>query len=189
MKKNLHSGEAMKELLNPSKKSNDRLWNKKNLEDLKLIEEKKKKNKEQKEIENEILHKNDKYKLRIKNKSNYTDSNLSTYTQDKICQTDSNISDDIKPINPFNNNKKFIYINPVINSCRIEKKEKIENILYNKSNDDIRRINNNYNNLMNIWKNRYGKRAQLYKKLNHQFDFDNYKRNNINNNPTVKRRK
>ena len=40
---------------------------------------------------------------------------------------------------------------------------------------------------MNIWKNRYGKRAQLYKKLNHQFDFDNYKRNNINNNPTVKR--
>ena len=63
MKKNLHSGEAMKELLNPAKKSNDRLWNKKNLEDLKLIEEKKKKNKEQKEIENEILHKNDKYKL------------------------------------------------------------------------------------------------------------------------------
>ena len=63
MKKNLHSGEAMKELLNPAKKSNDRLWNKKNLEDLKLIEEKKKKNKEQKEIQNEILHKNDKYKL------------------------------------------------------------------------------------------------------------------------------
>ena len=68
-----------------------------------------------------------------------------------------------------------------------DQEEKIENILYNKSNDDIRRINNNYNNLMNIWKNRYGKRAQLYKKLNHQFDFDNYKRNNINNNPTVKR--
>jgi hypothetical protein len=63
MKKNLHSGEAMKELLNPAKKSNDRLWNKKNLEDLKLIEEKKKRNKEQKEIEHEILHKNDKYKL------------------------------------------------------------------------------------------------------------------------------
>jgi hypothetical protein len=39
------------------------MWNRKNLEDLKLIEEKKKRNKEQKEIENEILHKNDKYKL------------------------------------------------------------------------------------------------------------------------------
>ena len=63
MKKNQHNGEAIKELLNPSKKSNDRLWNKKNLEDLKLIEEKKKRNKEQKEIEHEILHKNDKYKL------------------------------------------------------------------------------------------------------------------------------
>ena len=63
MKKIQHNGEAIKELLNPSKKSNDKLWNKKNLEDLKLIEEKKKRNKEQKEIENEILHKNDKYKL------------------------------------------------------------------------------------------------------------------------------
>ena len=62
MKKNQHNGEAIKELLNPSKKSNDKLWNKKNLEDLKLIEEKKKRNKEQKEIEKEILHKNDKYK-------------------------------------------------------------------------------------------------------------------------------
>ena len=63
MKKIHHNGEAIKELLNPTKKSNDRLWNKKNLEDLKFIEEKKKKNKEQKEIQNEILHKNDKYKL------------------------------------------------------------------------------------------------------------------------------
>ena len=41
------------------------MWNKKNLEDLKLIEEKKKRNKEQKEIENELLHKNDQYKLEI----------------------------------------------------------------------------------------------------------------------------
>ena len=63
MKKNQHSGDAMKEILNPAKKSNDKLWNKKNLEDLKLVEEKKKRNKEQKEIENEMLHKNDKYKL------------------------------------------------------------------------------------------------------------------------------
>ena len=63
MKKNQYNGEAIKELLNPSKKSNDKLWNRKNLEDLKSIEEKKKRNKEQKEIEKEILHKNDKYKL------------------------------------------------------------------------------------------------------------------------------
>ena len=63
MKKNQHNGEAIKELLNPTKKSNDRLWNKKNLEDLKLIEEKKKRSKDQKEVEHEILHKNDKYKL------------------------------------------------------------------------------------------------------------------------------
>ena len=63
MKKNQHNGEAIKELLNTTKKSNDRLWNKKNLEDLKLIEEKKKRSKEQKEVEHEILHKNDKYKL------------------------------------------------------------------------------------------------------------------------------
>ena len=55
----------MKEILNPNKKTNDKMWNKKNLEDLKLIEEKKKRNKEQKEIENELLHKNDQYKLEI----------------------------------------------------------------------------------------------------------------------------
>ena len=65
MKKNQHKGEAMKEILNPNIKTNDKLWNKKNLEDLKLIEEKKKRNKEQKEIENELLHKNDHYKLEI----------------------------------------------------------------------------------------------------------------------------
>ena len=65
MKKNQFGGEAMKELLNPHKKSNDKMWNRKNLEDLKLIEEKKKRNKEQKEIENELLHKNDQYKLDI----------------------------------------------------------------------------------------------------------------------------
>ena len=65
MKKNQFGGDAMKEILNPNKKTNDKMWNKKNLEDLKLIEEKKKRNKEQKEIENELLHKNDQYKLEI----------------------------------------------------------------------------------------------------------------------------
>ena len=39
------------------------MWNRKNLEDLKLIEEKKKRDKEQREIENDLLHKNDQYKL------------------------------------------------------------------------------------------------------------------------------
>ena len=63
MRKNQYNAGTIKEILNPTKKTNDKLWNKKNLEDLKLIEEKKKKNQEQKEIENEILHKNDKYKL------------------------------------------------------------------------------------------------------------------------------
>ena len=63
MRKNQYNAESIKEILNPTKKTNDKLWNKKNLQDLKLIEEKKKKNQEQKEIENEILHKNDKYKL------------------------------------------------------------------------------------------------------------------------------
>ena len=65
MKKNQFGGDAMKEILNPNKKTNDKKWNKKNLEDLKLIEEKKKRNKEQKEIENDLLHKNDQYKLEI----------------------------------------------------------------------------------------------------------------------------
>ena len=65
MKKNQFGGEAMKEILNPHKKSNDKMWSKKNLEVLKIIEEKKKRNKEQKEIENELIHKNDQYKLDI----------------------------------------------------------------------------------------------------------------------------
>ena len=62
-KNNQFGGDAMRDILNPNRKGNDKLWNKKNLEDLKLIEEKKKRNKEQKEIENELLHKNDDYKL------------------------------------------------------------------------------------------------------------------------------
>ena len=63
MKKNQLGGEAMREILNPNRKTNDRMWNIKNLEDLKLIEEKKKRDKEQREIENDLLHKNDQYKL------------------------------------------------------------------------------------------------------------------------------
>ena len=91
MKKNQHNEDAIKELLNPAKKSNDRLWNKKNLEDLKLIEEKKKRNKEQKEIEKEILHKNDKYILdQFKN----IPSKLKENTQNWI----SNEKSKLKPI-------------------------------------------------------------------------------------------
>ena len=63
MKKNQFGGEAMKEILNPNRKGNDKMWSRKNKEDLKLIEEKKKKTKEQKEIEHDLLHKNDHYKL------------------------------------------------------------------------------------------------------------------------------
>ena len=68
--------------------------------------------------------------------------------------------------------------------------------MYNKSNDDIKRIlnidNNNYttenlidyNNLMNIWRQRYGKKGQLYQKINSEYDLD-YKREN--NDKMVKR--
>jgi hypothetical protein len=63
MKKNQFGGEAMKEILNPNRKGNDKMWSRKNKEDLKLIEEKKKRTKEQKEIEHDLLHKNDQYKL------------------------------------------------------------------------------------------------------------------------------
>ena len=50
MKKNQFGGEAMKELLNPHRKGNDKIWSRKNKEDLKLIEEKKKRNQEIKKI-------------------------------------------------------------------------------------------------------------------------------------------
>ena len=61
--------------------------------------------------------------------------------------------------------------------------------IYNKSNDDIKRILNidnnkyspdnfiNYNNLMDVWRQRYGKRSQLYQKINTEFD-SNRKREN-----------
>jgi len=63
MKKNQLLGENMKELLNINNRVSDRKWNKKNLETLKLIEEKKKRNQEQKEIEKEIQYQKDQYKL------------------------------------------------------------------------------------------------------------------------------
>ena len=71
--------------------------------------------------------------------------------------------------------------------------------IYNKSNDDIKRILNidnnynnrytpdnllNYNNLMNIWSQRYGKKSSLYQKINS--DLNNaYKKEN--NDKMVKR--
>ena len=63
MKKNQLLGENIKELLNVNNRVSDRKWNKKNLETLKLIEEKKKRNKEQKEIEKELQNQKDQYKL------------------------------------------------------------------------------------------------------------------------------
>ena len=63
MRKNQLLGENMKELLNINNRVSDRKWNKKNLETLKLIEEKKKRNQEQKEIEKEIQYQKDQYKL------------------------------------------------------------------------------------------------------------------------------
>ena len=65
MKKNKIGGEAIKELLYPDKKVNNTMWNRKNLEDLKIIEEKKKRNKELKEIEKDLQYKNEQYKLEI----------------------------------------------------------------------------------------------------------------------------
>ena len=129
MKKNQHNGEAIKELLNPAKKSNDRLWNKKNLEDLKLIEEKKKRNKEQKEIEHEILHKNDKYKLdQFKN----IPSKLKENTKNWI----SNEKSKLKPIKkgtPLNKIKNKSLSKPMtsINSKKPLNGENIYNIKNN----------------------------------------------------------
>lgn len=63
--------------------------------------------------------------------------------------------------------------------------------IYNKSNDDIKRILNlddnhiytpnnliNYNNLMDIWRHRYGKRKSLYEQLNLEYNSNNKKENN-----------
>ena len=89
---------------------------------------------------------------------------------------------DIKTNNTTNNN----YINLTKN-------------IYNKSNDDIKRILNidnnynnkyttenllNYNNLMNIWRQRYGQKSRLYQKVNSDLD-NNYKINS--NDKMVKR--
>ena len=130
MKKNQQSGDAMKELLNPTKKTNDKLWNKKNLEDLKLIEEKKKRNKEQKEIENEMLHKNDKYKLeQFKN----IPSKLKENTKNWI----TNEKSKLKPINkgtPLNKIKNKSQSKPMTSVNTKKPLSEIENI-YNMNNN------------------------------------------------------
>ena len=130
MKKNQQSGDAMKELLNPTKKTNDKLWNRKNLEDLKLIEEKKKRNKEQKEIEKEILHKNDKYKLeQFKN----IPSKLKENTKNWITIEKSKL----KPINkgtPLNKIKNKSQSKPMTSVNTKKPLSEIENI-YNMNNN------------------------------------------------------
>ena len=130
MKKNQQSGDAMKELLNPTKKANDKLWNKKNLEDLKLIEEKKKRNKEQKEIENEILHKNDKYKLeQFKN----IPSKLKENTKNWITNEKSKLKP-IKKGTPLNKIKNKSQSKPMTSVNTKKPLSGIENI-YNMSNN------------------------------------------------------
>jgi hypothetical protein len=130
MKKNQQSGDAMKELLNPTKKTNDKLWNRKNLKDLKLIEEKKKRNKEQKEIEKEILHKNDKYKLeQFKN----IPSKLKENTKNWI----TNEKSKLKPINkgtPLNKIKNKSQSKPMTSVNTKKPLSEIENI-YNMNNN------------------------------------------------------
>ena len=85
------------------------------------------------------------------------------------------------------------------NKNSINNQSNLKRNIYNKSNDDIKRILNidnnynnkytpdnllNYNNLMSIWRQRYGKKSPLYHKINLDLD-NNYKREN--NNKMVKR--
>jgi len=97
-----------------------------------------------------------------------------------------------------NNNSEDIQTDNT-NKNSINNQSNLKRNIYNKSNDDIKRILNidnnynnkytpdnllNYNNLMNIWRQRYGKKSPLYHKINLDLD-NNYKREN--NNKMVKR--
>ena len=127
MKKSLHSGEAIKEILNPSKKTNDKMWNRKNLEDLKLIEEKKKRNKEQREIEHELLHKNDKYKLdQFKN----IPSKLKENTKNWITNEKSKLKPIKKgtPLNKIKNKSQSKPMTSINNKKPLNERENIYNI-------------------------------------------------------------
>ena len=139
MKKNQHSGDAMKEILNPAKKTNDKLWNKKNLEDLKLVEEKKKRNKEQKEIENEMLHKNDKYKLeQFKN----IPSKLKENTKNWITNEKSKLKP-IKKGTPLNKIKNKSQSKPMTSINTKKPLNGIENI-YNLNNNGAQSMFDKY---------------------------------------------
>ena len=177
MKKNQLGGEAMKEILNPYKKGNDKMWNRKNLEDLKLIEEKKKRNKEQKEIEDELLHKNDQYKLDIfknipsklkENTKNWINneqskhkpiknqplSKIRTKSQNKPLTS----SKPIKPIkmgeniyNIVNNEPKSMFDKYYANKLRSKSPSANTRLYYNENyNDEINAKDINYINSENI---------------------------------------
>ena len=177
MKKNQLGGEAMKEILNPYKKGNDKMWNRKNLEDLKLIEEKKKRNKEQKEIEDELLHKNDQYKLDIfknipsklkENTKNWINneqskhkpiknqplSKIRTKSQNKPLTS----SKPIKPIkmgeniyNIVNNEPKSMFDKYYANKLRSKSPSANTRLYYNENyNDEINEKDINYINSENI---------------------------------------
>ena len=84
-------------------------------------------------------------------------------------------------------NIKFNSIKNVDDKSNKIDSDNLRKNVYNKSNDDIKRILNldnndygtenllNYNNLMNIWRHRYSKKSHLYKKINSDFNL-NFKR-------------
>ena len=88
-------------------------------------------------------------------------------------------------------NTKFNYIKNFDKANNETDSNNLRRNIYNKSNDDIKRILNidndnftpdnllNYNSLMNIWRHRYSKRSHLYKKINSDFEL-NFKKENDN---------
>ena len=123
----------------------------------------------------------------------YIQNNINDNTNKSILIKDFDVQNPVLRTNAHN-------INGSVNSEEINNNNKESKLLrrniYNKSNDDIKRILNldnnnstpdnllNYNNLMDIWRQRYGKKNQLYKKLNDEFE-SSYK--NENSNKMVKR--
>ena len=119
----------------------------------------------------------------------YIQNNINDNRNKSILIKDFDVQNPVLRTNAHN-------INDSVNSEEINNNNNKESKLlrrniYNKSNDDIKRILNldnnnstpdnllNYNNLMDIWRQRYGKKNQLYKKLNDEFE-SSYKKENSN---------
>jgi len=168
----------MKEILNPAKKSNDKLWNKKNLEDLKLVEEKKKRNKEQKEIENEMLHKNDKYKLeQFKN----IPSKLKENTKNWITNEKSKLKP-IKKGTPLNKIKNKSQSKPMTSINTKKPLNGIENI-YNLNNNGPQSMFDKYyaNKIRSKSPSSNVKPFEINKDNENIYDFKNDFNSDINN--------